>query len=240
MKKNKFTVQRVALTLAILCLLTGTVLASETTTRTLTAYFSGIKIVVDGVAVTPKDANGNAVEPFIVDGTTYLPVRAVAEALGKEVGWDGDTRTVYIGQQPGKEINWMKEVPVYLTQDAKVYTGDPQKSFKAGGYDQTKGVVLEGTGDKYAYAVWNTNGLYKSMTFTACPIKITNESKNNFISIYINGEFWQWYEMKTATPPMTITVPLNYAGNVKIMVGVENASIAYHHNEGIYDISFEK
>ena len=33
-------------------------------------------------------------EPFIYDGTTYLPVRAVGEAVGKTVGWDGKTNTV--------------------------------------------------------------------------------------------------------------------------------------------------
>lgn len=33
-------------------------------------------------------------EPFILDGTTYLPVRAVAGALGLGVGWDDATSTV--------------------------------------------------------------------------------------------------------------------------------------------------
>jgi hypothetical protein len=33
---------------------------------------------------------------LIIDGTTYLPVRAIAEALGLTVGWDGPTKTVYL------------------------------------------------------------------------------------------------------------------------------------------------
>ena len=64
--------------------------------KILTAEYSNIKIVIDGEALTPKDANGAIVEPFIVDGTTYLPVRAITEALGKDVRWDGDTNTVII------------------------------------------------------------------------------------------------------------------------------------------------
>lgn len=57
-----------------------------------------IKLVVDGKEVTPKDVNGNVVEPFVYNGTTYLPVRAVGEALGKTVLWDGETKTVYLGE----------------------------------------------------------------------------------------------------------------------------------------------
>ncbi len=63
-------------------------------TRQATLNYSGISITLDGKKITPKDANGNAVEPFIIDGTTYLPVRAVANALGLNVTWDGKTQTV--------------------------------------------------------------------------------------------------------------------------------------------------
>ncbi len=34
------------------------------------------------------------VEPFITEGTTFVPMRAIFEALGAEVDWNGDTRTV--------------------------------------------------------------------------------------------------------------------------------------------------
>ncbi|WP_343121170.1 copper amine oxidase N-terminal domain-containing protein [Intestinimonas butyriciproducens] len=59
-----------------------------------TLDYTGIKITLNGAAVTPKDANGNAVEPFAIEGTTYLPVRAVANALGLGVTWDGATSTI--------------------------------------------------------------------------------------------------------------------------------------------------
>ena len=61
---------------------------------------NGIKIFVDGQKINPKDAQGNSVQPFIYNGTTYLPVRAVADALGKAVYWDGPNYTVYLGKAP--------------------------------------------------------------------------------------------------------------------------------------------
>ena len=62
--------------------------------RTLTVDYTDIKIQLDGKQITPTDANGNAVEPFAVNGTTYLPVRAVSNALGLGVNWNAATSTV--------------------------------------------------------------------------------------------------------------------------------------------------
>jgi hypothetical protein len=62
----------------------------------LMASFADIRIFVDGKQVDPRDANGTSVEPFIINGTTYLPVRAVAEALGMEVSWDNASKSVRI------------------------------------------------------------------------------------------------------------------------------------------------
>lgn len=57
--------------------------------------YRNIKIVVNGKEIHPSS------EPFISEGTTYLPVRDVAEALGQPVDWDGPNFTVTIGSNPG-------------------------------------------------------------------------------------------------------------------------------------------
>ncbi len=62
-------------------------------------FYNNIKIYIDGAEIVSKDANGNLVEPFIMNGTTYLPVRAVSEAFGKDVEWDGVNQSVYIGKK---------------------------------------------------------------------------------------------------------------------------------------------
>ncbi len=85
---------------SVAVILCSTTVFADSISKAVTAVYNNIKIVIDGEEITPKDANGNVVEPFIVDGTTYLPVRAVASALGKDVNWDGNTNTVYIGEMP--------------------------------------------------------------------------------------------------------------------------------------------
>lgn len=52
------------------------------------------KVTIDGKDVTFQDVNGKPVSPIIVDGTTYLPVRAVSEANGLKVDWDGTSKEV--------------------------------------------------------------------------------------------------------------------------------------------------
>ena len=58
----------------------------------------GVNIYMDDVKLNPTDVNGNPVEVFIYNGTTYMPVRAVSEAIGKAVSWDGATQSVYLGK----------------------------------------------------------------------------------------------------------------------------------------------
>lgn len=64
-----------------------------------TLSYNDIKITLDGQAITPLDANGNSVEPFIIDGTTYLPVRGIASALGLDVNWDQTSKTVQLSTE---------------------------------------------------------------------------------------------------------------------------------------------
>lgn len=86
-----------AVVLAVVLVFGGTALASNRTeNKTLT--FRDIKIEINGQRITPKDATGKVVEPFIIDGTTYLPIRAVSEALGLNVAWDNATSTVYLAE----------------------------------------------------------------------------------------------------------------------------------------------
>ena len=61
--------------------------------------FSGVRIFVDGAELSPTDVKGNDVDAFIYEGTTYVPLRAVGEALGAEVSWDKDAKIAYINSE---------------------------------------------------------------------------------------------------------------------------------------------
>ncbi len=64
--------------------------------KSITVYYDTIKkIMIDGADKTPTD-----VKPFIHEGTTYVPLRYIAEQLGKPVYFDAATQVIYIGSRP--------------------------------------------------------------------------------------------------------------------------------------------
>ncbi len=74
--------------------------ASTLTEKQLTVY-GGVDVYKEDALLNPKDAGGAAVDTFIYNGTTYLPARAVSEALGLDVDFDATTKTVYIDDLAG-------------------------------------------------------------------------------------------------------------------------------------------
>lgn len=93
-----------AITSGLLCATVLTAFAAPVE-KAIRATYNNIKIYVDGKEIQPKDANGKKVEPFISDGTTYLPIRAISQALGKSVDWDGKSYSVYVGGKPVDNIS---------------------------------------------------------------------------------------------------------------------------------------
>ncbi len=119
---------------------------AEKFSKTAELFYNNIKVVIDGKRADLKDVNGNVVDPFIIDGTTYLPVRAVANALDKAVSWDGATQTVYLGKN--EEI----EQPSVWLKDLETFTGEAvaksANEIEFGGSDYNN-TLTANTGDVY-------------------------------------------------------------------------------------------
>ncbi len=122
--------------------------------RNLKADFIGIKITLDGSPLTPKDANGKVVEPFAVEGTTHLPLRAVAEALGLGVDWHGPTKTVRLTSNGGNQPPVATPTPKPNTGNQVSYKITNQKcelhsSLSSTGYTAFVEIENTGTSDLY-------------------------------------------------------------------------------------------
>ena len=85
--------------------LSTTVLAASTSQQ-ITVNANQIKVVVDGKNITADN--------FLYNGTTYLPLRAVSEALGKEVAYDSATQTATITSTgtSASELTMLLEPPL--------------------------------------------------------------------------------------------------------------------------------
>ncbi|NLH01675.1 MAG: copper amine oxidase N-terminal domain-containing protein [Clostridiales bacterium] len=90
--------------LAVLLVLSMTISAGATVSKTIQVN-PGITVYVDDSKLVPTDINGKIVDVFASDGTTYMPLRALSQALGKSVAWNADTRTVYVSGYSADDKN---------------------------------------------------------------------------------------------------------------------------------------
>ncbi len=83
----------VIVTLLILMLTFNTV--AKVSSESVTISYSNISLRINGELKSLKDANGNTVEPFVLNGTTYIPIRPMAGLMGYDVMWDDGTKTIH-------------------------------------------------------------------------------------------------------------------------------------------------
>ena len=104
-----------------------------------------INIQVNGEIFQPKDANGNDVPVFAYNGTTYAPLRALAEAYGLTVGYDAEQNMATVTNantvKPVVETDHVivtdtfkitiesVELTKSLKRELLDYTADPDKSY---------------------------------------------------------------------------------------------------------------
>ncbi len=104
MKKN---FNKVLVTSLVLGLFATSTVYGAAISKTLKAFYRDIKIYVNDVQIDPKDQNGNSVEPFIVNDSTYLPLRAISEVTGNAVIWEDKTSSIKINSKVKYPIDYL-------------------------------------------------------------------------------------------------------------------------------------
>ena len=211
-------------------LLGGTAaLAAGVTYKTIQVLYNDISLVVDGVPITPRDANGVEVEPFVYNGTTYLPVRAVGEAIGKQVTWDGNTQTVYIGEAPGQATYLIDVCPAYESSSYNEIHSSEGEQFRMSGTSYSNGFTLAGDN---GYALFNLNGLYDSLKFTIGHIDGTY-MEDRIITFVVDGKTVDTIHVGAENLPEEYTVPLDYGLQLKILVADDETNASWVYNAAI-------
>ena len=119
--------------MVVMLMLVGLPVTALAASGALTIEVNPIKALVNGEVFQPKDANGNDVMVFTYNGTTYAPLRALAEAYGLEVGYDAKNNIATVDKPatptptPGSyadfERVWtVEEKPVTRYGNEKIFT----------------------------------------------------------------------------------------------------------------------
>ncbi len=93
-------------TVLVLSLSLTSVAFAEGTYKNLRAWFGDIKIFSNNqqIQIDPK--------PFMVDNTTYVPLRALSNIFNKNINWDGTNLRIDITDKPDQNTAYM----TYLSQ----------------------------------------------------------------------------------------------------------------------------
>ncbi len=92
--RNKITAARRLWLPLILCAALLGVLTLNAAAATAAQLRPDMTIIIDGAEQTFYNAQGQEVHPILCGGTTYLPVRAIGEVMGKNVDWNQTKKTV--------------------------------------------------------------------------------------------------------------------------------------------------
>ena len=87
--------KRIPAIILMFALFLTTSYAANTYRKTITVT-SGVNVEFNNEAIDMTDANGKVVEAFIYNGTTYVPIRAVSNAFGADIGYDRNTQTISV------------------------------------------------------------------------------------------------------------------------------------------------
>lgn len=77
----------------------------------MTIEVSPINVQVNGNIFEPTDVNGTPVPVFNYNGTTYAPVRALAEAYGLQVSWDAKNNMASVWAPGMKPVTPQEDSP---------------------------------------------------------------------------------------------------------------------------------
>lgn len=207
--------------------------------KSIEVLYNNIKLVVDGQSVQfGKDTAGNQIEPFIYNGTTYLPVRAVGEAVGKSVEWDGQTQTIYIGKKLIFEDevvfigNGIEDMNFQKDRWNAKYTNEYNSQFPIEDNIGNKysnyfliGIDAYGISNgTWAYVEFPLNGQYKEFkTTVGIPKTSKDVARPRNIKIFADDRLIYENIIESGFMPEDINLNISGALKLKVQVSVSDA-----------------
>lgn len=197
---------------------------AKNATEMIEVEYSNIKVYKDNVLCELKDANGSVIEPFIYNGTTYMPVRGTANLADMQVTWDGLTQSVYLWDNMVPEGTvFLEECPPYDVRSCRTYLSSKGESFSMAGEKYSNGITIYSGGGS---ALFNLNSKYSAIE---CTIGHADGRLSKSVSFIVDGRTVEEVEIEDEALPKTVSVPLNYGLQLKIVgddgIGIGNITV---------------
>lgn len=212
--------------------------------KDIKVIFTGSKIYVNGKLTDLRDAKGNKVEPMAYNGTNYLPVRAIAQALNQTVEWDAKNNSIYIGQRPelGTPNVWIDELD-HLNVSGTYYKWDKDNDKANSGQSYQHGIRFK----VYRYSTYTPSVEYlldqKYKTFKGTIVLPYNDKNHNVektVKIYGDDELlYTSPVIKAGSLPVDFKVDTTGMLKLKIVVEARSYDVDTSYigivNAGLYE-----
>ena len=236
---------------------------SKTVVEKIEAELRGdFTVVIDGKKQTFRNANGEQVDPILYDGTTYLPVRAIGEIMGKTVYWYQDEKRIELVEE-SKEESLVTDADVIVDKADKTNKDKNETVKKAEKVVPKTEVTLE---EAKVIALKKAGLKESEVTFTKAKLDYddgkavydidfkTDEEKYDAEVDAKSGDVIEWevetiksaVKVNNVTSKTEITVEkakkiaLDKAGLKESEVTFTKAKLDYDDGKAVYEIEFVK
>ena len=214
--------------------------------------FDNVKRVVVDKVEKPFDKN---TAPFAYNGTTYVPLRFVADAWGEDVNWDGKTGTVFIGETNNKNAHyWWKNLKhmneqglgefsysYWYNEKGKSITsniGDIYSNFLTLGINCYEGKSTTA----YSLMEFPLNGQYKQLiTKVGLTDDYLNSSAIIDVNIYLDENKVETLTFKNGDMPKDLSINISGYNKIgfEVIENIQNTS-SNNIRVGFFDSEFIK
>lgn len=194
-------------------ILTGGIAIAKSYTDYIEVTYDNIKVYKDNVLCELKDSSGSVIEPFIYNGTTYMPVRGTANLADMEVTWDGNSKSVYLWDEMVPNGTYLLDVcEPYEKSACGIYSSSKGEKFSMSGEKYSNGLTL---GCHGAYALFNLNSKYSTIECTVGHSGENQEAKS--VAFIVDGKIVKEIELAPEEMPQTVSIPVSYGLQLKIL-----------------------
>lgn len=154
MKKTAERMKGFVVGFVLAMVISGTVVMAASGVM-LEAVF-GVNVVINGNAIVFEED----MQPFIAGGRTFLPVRAIGDALGLPVYWYAGTSTVYIGGRPVSEaelVGRWRAIIIEETWNGNNWVDDEVEDAYIEIFADGTGLIIDE--DDYESVSWSLEGM---------------------------------------------------------------------------------
>lgn len=184
----------------------------------ITAHLNwGINYEVNGKQWTPQDQSGKRIAAITYNNTTYLPVRAVSDALGVAVNYDNKSQKISLGEKnsttPITSENIKGSFDATVTKD-KQYTVH-------NGKDYGSGVIMQDITTTRKFTML-PGGKHQTLELTIIPLSV---KKDVTVKVFDGDVLLKEISVTPSDSAQTVTFDIGGAKELQVEAKLVNLTV---------------